>query len=162
MENGQNLNFAVPVVYLRALIENRNTIQKAAVVDTASSLAEAKRLQSLRDNLQYSDDPNSDYQKYGLQIQKGMVAVVRESNAEGALTEVACLGTKAYEFSDTGIAAARKLNKLQPSPAHKALLSYVLLDRGRDEDVTSFSPTRTVPVKLRQKLPPRNITRMQH
>lgn len=145
LENGQNLNFAIPVAYLKALIENSNP--KNAPIDASSSIAEAKRLQSLRSGLEYSNDPESDYQKFGHRIEQIMADVLRSSNSEDTLTEVACLGTKSMEFSDTGISAAKKLNQLKPSAGHRALLSYLLYDRAQDEDMVSVFSDKDSPAQ---------------
>jgi tetratricopeptide (TPR) repeat protein len=146
LENGQNLNFAVPVAYLKALIENSS--KKSSATDTKSLIEEAKKLQSQRSGLEYSNDPASDYQKFGQRIKQIMAEVTMGSNNEDALTDVACLGTKSLDFSDGGIAAAKKLNELKDSAGRKALLSYLLLDRAQIENYVSIlsekdSPTQT-------------------
>lgn len=150
LENGQNLNFAIPVSYLRALIEDRNS--KPAPVDVASSIAEAKRLLGLRSGLEYSNDPGSDYQHYGHQIEQIMTDVLSSSSNEITLTDLACLGTKSIEFSDTGIAAAKKLNQLIPSAGHRALLSYLLYDRAEDEGVVSDFSDKDSPTQAAAKI----------
>jgi tetratricopeptide (TPR) repeat protein len=145
LENGQNLNFAVPVSYLKTLIENSG--QRASAMDTKSSIVEAKRLQSQRSGLEYSNDPASDYQQFGQRIEQIMADVTRVSNNEDALSDVACLGTKSFEFSDGGIAAAKKLNQLKPSAGHRALLSYLLLDRAQTENFVSLLSEKDSPQK---------------
>jgi S1-C subfamily serine protease len=145
LENGQNLNFAVPVAYLKALIENSG--QRGSATDTKSSIAEAKRLQSQRSGLEYSSDPASDYQQFGQRIEQIMADVTRGSNNEDALTDVACLGTKSLDFSDGGITAAKKLNQLKPSAGHRALLAYLLLDRAQIENLVSLFSEKDSPAQ---------------
>lgn len=149
LENGQNLNFAIPVSYLKALIANNSP--KPIITDAKTSIAEAKRLQDKRGELEYSDDPNSDYQKFKVRIQQIMSEVIGTSKSEDALTEVACLGTKDMEFSDGGISAAKKLLQLKPSVGHKAFLSYLLLDGGQNEDIISMFSEKDSPAQAAAK-----------
>jgi hypothetical protein len=149
LENGQNLNFAVPVAYLKALIENSS--HRTSGIDSKASIAEATNLQDQRSRLEYSSDPASDYQQLGHRIELIMADLLRDSNSEEALTGVACLGTKSVEFSDGGIAAAKKLNKIMPSAGHRALLSYLLFDRAQDEDAVSLFSEKDSPAQANAK-----------
>jgi serine protease Do len=135
LEDGQNLNFAVPVAYVRAILEQKADAATALNVD--GSLGDAKDLFSKRAQAEYSDDPSSEYQQQTRKLRELMETIVASTSREDALTEMACLGTKATELSDTGIKAARKLVSEKPSSEHRALLSYVLYDRASDENFKS-------------------------
>jgi hypothetical protein len=135
LEDGQNLNFAVPVAYVRAILEQKADAATASNVD--ASLSDAKDIFSKRVKAEYSDDPSSEYQQQTRKLRKLMETIVASTSREDALTEMACLGTKAIDLSDSGIKAARKLVSEKPSPEHRALLSYVLYDRASDESFKS-------------------------
>lgn len=131
LENGQNLNFAVPVRFVRALLAQRTSA--APDFDLDLSMNELRDLSNKREQATYSDDASSDYQQTTQKLLPLMSAIIESTDREDALTEVACLGTKAFDFSDFGIKAARKLVQDRPSAASRILLSYVLYDRAEDE-----------------------------
>jgi hypothetical protein len=133
LEDGQNLNFAVPVAYVRAILEQKADAARPFNVD--GGLSDAKDTFGKRVQAQYSDDPSSEYQQQTRKLLELMKTIVASTSREDALTAMACLGTKATEFSDTGIKAARKLESERPSAEHRALLSYVLYDRATDESM---------------------------
>lgn len=135
LEDGQNLNFAVPVSYVRAILEERADAVTVSNVD--GSLTDAKDTFSKRAQTEYSDDPSSEYQQQTQKLHELMETIVASTTREDALVEMACLGTKAIDLSDSGIKAARKLVNEKPSPEHRALLSYVLYDRASDESFKS-------------------------
>jgi tetratricopeptide (TPR) repeat protein len=135
LEEGQNLNFAIPVAYVKSLLDQKSISTSAFNVE--DSLDEARQLFDKRAKADYSDDSSSEYQQETHQLLDLMETIVSSTGREDALTEVACLGTKATELSDIGIKAARKLLQETPSPVHRALLSYVLYDRAEDESLNS-------------------------
>lgn len=137
LEDGQNLNFAVPVAYVRAILEQKADAATATASNVDGSLSDAKDIFSKRAKAEYSDDPSSEYQQQTRKLRELMETIVASTSREDALTEMACLGTKATNLSDTGIKAARKLVSEKPSPEHRALLSYVLYDRATDESMRS-------------------------
>jgi len=135
LEDGQNLNFAVPVAYIRAILEQRADAAITSNID--GSLNDAKDIFSKRTKAEYSDDPSSEYQQQTRKLLDLMQTIVASTSREDVLTEMACLGTKAIELSDSGIKAARKLANEKPSSENRALLSYVLYDRAGDENLKS-------------------------
>jgi lipopolysaccharide biosynthesis regulator YciM len=135
LEDGQNLNFAVPVTYVRAILEQKTDAATASNVD--GSLSDLKDITSKRAQAEYSDDFSSEYQQQTRRLHGLMETIVASTSREDALTEVACLGTDATDLSDTGIKAARKLLSERPTSEHRALLSYVLYDRASDESIKS-------------------------
>jgi tetratricopeptide (TPR) repeat protein len=139
LEDGQNLNFAVPVAYVRSILEQKTNADTSLNVD--GSLSDAKDIFSKRAQAGYSDEPSSGYQQMTQKLLELMETIVASTSREDALTEMACLGTKGTELSDAGIKAARKLVSEKPSSEHRALLSYVLYDRASDESLKSqFAP----------------------
>jgi hypothetical protein len=146
LDEGQNLNFAVPVAYVRAILEQKADTTIASNVD--SSLSDAKEIFSKRAQAEYSDDSSSEYQQQTRKLLGLMETIVASTSREDALTEIACLGTKATDLSDTGIKAARKLVIEKPSSEHRALLSYVLYDRASDENMKSIFAQKDSEIQL--------------
>ena len=148
---GQNLNFAVPASYAQSLLDQKPDTA-IAVKDVSQSLSEARALVQKRKNEEYSADTSSPYQQDTSQL----LSVVRELSAKpnrvDVLKELACFGTVAYVLSDYGIKAARDLVKANPSPENRALLSYMLLDRAQDEDLTADFSSDGSPEKASAKL----------
>lgn len=136
LEDGQNLNFAVPIAYVKTFLEQKTNATTALNID--ESVIDAKEKLSKRAQAEYSTDPSSEYQQQTRKLLELMETIVSSTNREDALTEMACLGTKATELSDVGIKAARKLVSETPTSEHRALLSYVLYDRASDEDLKSI------------------------
>jgi tetratricopeptide (TPR) repeat protein len=128
LEDGQNLNFAVPVSYVRAILDAK---VDAAPVDLRSGIAEMQSIVTTRGN--YSDDDNSEYQRQTKRLIDLIDILVPEATSEKDLRDLACLGTIDAKLSDGGIKAARKLSQNSPSLANRALLAYVLYDRAEDE-----------------------------
>lgn len=136
LEDGQNLNFAVPVAYVKSFLEQKTNATLALNID--ESLSEAKDILSKKEQAEYSAEPSSEYQQQTRKLLELMETIVTSTSREDALTEMACLGTKAIELSDDGIKAARKLVSEKPTSEHRALLSYVLYDRANTEDFKSI------------------------
>jgi tetratricopeptide (TPR) repeat protein len=135
LDEGQNLNFAVPVSYVAALLKQSENVAENLAPDSAAMIAEATGLLKARQQGSYSDDPTSPYQQQTQKIIALMGDAVAASAKDNELTSLACLGTKAADLSDRGISAARKLSQIRPSPESRALLAYVLYDRAEDEDL---------------------------
>src|ERR1017187_5160649 len=147
LDDGQNLNFAVPVVWVRAILENKSNDAPLSGVD--ESLSNIKdRLKELLAG-EYSDDPSSKYQETIAKLLSSMQAIVDSTGRDDALTEVACSGTKVVALSDVGIAAARKLMRESPTTKHRALLSYVLYDRAEDEHSASIFSEKDSAIQLK-------------
>ena len=136
LEDGQNLNFAVPVGLVREILAARNGSTQP--IDVEASLNQAKALLDKRSNADYSTDASSEYQQDTQRLHALLGQVLDSTDEEGALAEVSCLGTKAIELSDDGIKATRILVRQNPSAEHRALLAYVLLDRADDESTEAL------------------------
>ncbi len=134
LDEGQNLNFAVPVAYVKALLAAK--IEPQALINVDDSLSRVRGLISQRNNTKYSDEPDSDYRKLSTQISETLQNLAK-SDSPHALAEVACFGTHDMGLSDLGIEAARKLFKQKPTSENQALLAYVLFDRAQDEGINA-------------------------
>jgi len=134
LENGQNLNFAVPSKYVRALLEQKTTDVAKSATDCDQQTKQLTDLYNQWSQEDYSDDSASTYQQQEQQLLRTEREIVQECTQPAILEQAACLGTKSYDLSDLGIAAARRLVALTPSPDNRALLAYLLFDRAQDED----------------------------
>lgn len=135
LSDGQNLNFAVPAEYVRALLAMKGAQAKAPSTD--QTMADLANAWAVRDKLDYSAQPDSEYAKLTRNISDDLQTIVRQSDSPAALREVACYGTRDWTLSDLGIEAARKLVKRDPSPESQALLAYVLFDRSQTARITA-------------------------
>jgi tetratricopeptide (TPR) repeat protein len=137
LEDGQNLNFAVPVSYVRSILEKKSDVT-AAPADVRSGIAEAQSMLSRRG--EYSNDKTSEYQRQTKKLINLVDDLVPEATSENDLRDLACIGTIDATLSDDGIKAARKLAQNSPSLANRAVLAYVLYDRAGDENgITLFA-----------------------
>lgn len=64
-----------------------------------------------------------------------MTPLVDAATKQEDLSQIACIGVQAFDLSDIGIKAARKLNGISGSPENQVLLAYTLYDREADESV---------------------------
>ncbi|MFP5233952.1 MAG: trypsin-like peptidase domain-containing protein [Acidobacteriota bacterium] len=134
MEDGQNLNFAVPSKYVRALMERKTAEVPESPGDCEQQMKQLIVLYAQWSQEDYSDDSGSPYQQHEQQILQSEGDIAQGCTQPAILRQVACFGTKFYDASDHGIAAARRLVAIDPSPDSRALLAYVLFDRAQDED----------------------------
>ena len=134
-ENGQNLNFAVPVSYVRSILEAKR--DTAAPLDLKEGIAEAQSI--VQNSGTYSDDASSEYQQKRKRLIELVGSMIPEATSESDLRELACIGTTDTQLSDDGINAAQKLLKSNPSLTNRALLSYVLYDRAENESWAEYS-----------------------
>jgi len=136
LEDGQNLNFAVPVQFVKGILAQRD--KPTGQIEAKSGLEQARVLLEKRNKAGYSTDSSSEYQQDTQQLLAVTGQVLDSTSEEGPLAQVACLGTKAMELSDDGIRATRILVRQNPSVERRALLAYVLLDRAEDEESTAL------------------------
>ena len=132
LQDGQNLNFAVPVKFVRSILESKDA-PSSTPINSALAVSDAVALLEKRQGEEYSADQSSQYQKDTAKLVETVRELAKSSNDVKTLSEVACIGTRAADLSDDGIAAARKLVKAKPSPENRSLLSYVLWDRATNE-----------------------------
>lgn len=134
LENGQNLNFAVPAKYIRALMERKAAEVPKSSGECAQQMKQLTELYAQWSQEDYSDDSASPYQQHEQQMLQSEKDIVQGCTQPPILQQAACFGTKLYGASDTGITAARRLVAINPSPDSRALLAYVLFDRAEDEN----------------------------
>lgn len=137
LEDGENLNFAVPVEYVRLLLEGKNTSPQSTR-SLSENLEMAKDLISKRDQETYSSDQNSEYQRQSSQLLSLIKNITAESNDRKDLSEIACMGVNQFDLSDEGIIAAKKLVQNNPSPENNALFAYELFQRAETEGVSAI------------------------
>jgi len=136
LEDGQNLNFAVPAVFVQSLLEAKADT-RGPLPNLSQSIGEVNDLIRKRGQEDYSGDYSSQYQKDTRQL-KNLVEGISASLPRGdVLAELACWGTTNVDLSDIGIKAARSIVKSDPSSDNRALLAYVLYDRAQDEGFAS-------------------------
>lgn len=131
LEDGQNLNFAVPVKYIKDLIA-----AGADAHEPVHTAAEAVAIEQRIQSEQYSDDDNSPYQRDAKELRAIMQSAIKSAHSREDLTALSCLGTVGANVSDDGINAARRLESEYPSTESKALLSYVLYKRAGTEEMS--------------------------
>jgi tetratricopeptide (TPR) repeat protein len=134
LEKGQNLNFAVPSKYVRALMERKTAEVLHSSGDCQQQMKQLTDLYAQWSQEDYSDDASSPYAQHEQQLLQSEKEIVQGCAQPAILQQIACFGTKFYDASDQGITAARQLLALNPSPDSRALLAYVLFDRAQDED----------------------------
>lgn len=135
LDQGQNLNFAIPIAYAQALLDAKNEPLNAFNLN--KSLEHVTDVMDKRGKTKYSNEPDSDYRKLSDELLQTLQEVVKYSNDNSALAKVACIGTNDFALSDLGVEAARKLVKQVPTSDNQALLAYVLLDRSQDAGFTA-------------------------
>lgn len=136
LEDGQNLNFAVPVQFVKQLLEIKPG--PSTSFELQKSLNEAERLDADRIKSGYSDEAGSPYQIDLYALKDILNSILRNTSDAHALTQVVCYGTEAFELSDVGIQAARKLANSKVTAEGGALLAYALYDRSEDEGGKAF------------------------
>ncbi len=142
-EEGQNLNFAVPVIYAKQLLDD-SSASPAHSVTASYSAADVAALVAKMKSENYASEADSSYQK-DLQLLKQMApAALENAKSPGDLAALACAGTDEADISDDGIRAARKLWSGHPTAQNRALLSYVLYRRASLESaVAVFSADKS-------------------
>ena len=136
LEDGQNLNFAVPVAYVRALLAHKDELQRS-LLNPQEASTKLKNLKSQRDAVEYSSDLTSTYQTLTHQIHDLMSDILQKANDENLLRQAVCIGVDTYDLSDDSIAAARKLRTVKPSPVSEAMLAWLLYSRSTWENLSA-------------------------
>jgi serine protease Do len=136
LEDGQNLNFAVPVDYVRTLLAHKDEPQRS-LLNPQETMTKLTSLKTQRQKADYSDEPNSTYQTLTHQIHDLISDTLQKSNDENLLKQAACIGIDTYDLSDDSIAAARKLSTVKPSPESEAVLAWLLYSRSTWENLAA-------------------------
>jgi len=123
MEDGQNLNFAVPVRYVQLLLD-----APMSPIVTLHTVSEVAALATKKKSEEYSDDENSAYQQDLKHLSDIMPSALKSATTNPDLSALACIGAdENFDLSDTSIEAARKLQREYPSLESRTLLSYCSL-----------------------------------
>jgi len=132
LEEGQNLNFAVPVAYVQTLLARKDSPQPKAQ-SAAEFLREASELLTQQKNETYSSEPKSPYRQETRKI-VGLLEEAVDAGAGRDLHEAACIGGNHALLIDVGIAAARKLVMSAPVAENYSLLAFILLEKAEIAD----------------------------
>ncbi len=135
LEEGQNLNFAVPVEYVRDLL----TIppEGKTALKVTEGISQINELIKQRSDTKWSSDEDSDYQKISKQIEQAADTLVHSSNDPAVLQQMVCVGIGDWTLIGFGVDAGRKLVQTRPSSESQALLSYALFTKADSEDLNS-------------------------
>ncbi len=135
LDEGQNLNFAVPVEYVRNLLttppEGKMGFNPTESIDHISGLIKQ------RDATKWSDDDDSDYKKLSKNIEESIDSLLHATNDPAALQQIICFGISDWGLTNFGIGAGRKLVQTRPSSESQALLAYALLTQATSEELSS-------------------------
>jgi tetratricopeptide (TPR) repeat protein len=122
LETGQNLNFAVPVLSVRKLLENK---APGGGSGTLVDLQQAELLRIERDNETYSEDSNSPYQKKDAEVRALLRRAFEDAGRDpGMLARV----SKEAQFVDADLAvlAAERSVEVNPAADSQLLLAQML------------------------------------
>jgi len=135
IEEGQNLNFAVPVAAVVKLLTS-----SPGQADVSSLMETAQSLILKRSGVEWSADANSPYQKLESQIAATFVTAIERAGKDDVelLVRISDQSFSALAGNDVAIEAAEKALRLKPSPEAnlslaKALNSQALFTGNEDE-----------------------------
>ena len=122
LADGQNLNFAIPVMYLRKIMSSENSNPST---NALSTLEEVGRVQQLQGQDTYSADGNSPWQVHQRQINELLKNAIDEAGSDPKiLTKVAQVSFgENYELT---IEAAQRGINIKNSPELELILAKVL------------------------------------
>ena len=134
LEDGQNLNFAVPVKYVQQLITRK--AQATGQFDLKEALISMDGMQELLEKTNYSAETNSPYQSMLQEFQAKLKEIVENAEDQNALKRISCISEPGLD-EDVAVTAARKLVKMHPTPDNEAFLAYVLYERSAVDEITA-------------------------
>jgi hypothetical protein len=135
LTDGQNLNFAVPVSYVRELLNRKaGSVGATAVV----GIPQMSELISKIGDEEYSSDDGSPYQQDLLSLKSLARDFLNRTNAPNDLEALACLADRQWSILDQSIEAAKKLYSSNRSADNGALLAYLLLQKANSDDVVAI------------------------
>lgn len=131
LEEGQNLNFAVPTRALRHLLAGKPGTSESV----AATLASVQQLVQAGKGMTYSADANSPYAQNQEQVDTLLSrALVEAGSRPDNLLKV--FSAAHGQDEDVAIAAARKAIKVRPSAEAELALAYALESKGLPNDGT--------------------------
>lgn len=121
LQEGQNLNFAVPATLIQKLLLG----EVASSGGVTAFLERVERLKGARDQHEYSQEPDSDWQKIGAQINSTLRNALQQAGSDpDLLLNIAKEGV-AEDF-DIAITAAEGAVRLRPSADANLILARAL------------------------------------
>lgn len=124
LEDGQNLNFAVPVEYVRLLLTAKPQPGRDSVPTT---LTEISTLADKLSNDAYSQDETSDYQQDLNQLTSSGKQFLAMSAKPEDLEKFACVTNSNWNLLDEGVESAQKLYQIRSTQETAAFLAYFVL-----------------------------------
>jgi|GEM_PF-507889 len=131
LEDGENLNFAIPVNYVQSILSEKDSSK--AVMNVPENLERLQKLASKHNQDQYSGDANSEYQHDSLELASLVNHLRVKSDNPTELKEITCVAISQYDLRDEGIQSAQKLVEKLPSPDNHSLLAYAFYERASSE-----------------------------
>jgi tetratricopeptide (TPR) repeat protein len=145
-QDGQNLNFAVPIKYLRKLLDAKSELTSIRV-DCTQTMSVLSTLFDARSKEDYSDDPSSDYQKHSEEMHSSANIISNDCHQPEVLRNLACLSINTFDLGEPAVRAARELVTLVPTSESRSLLAYVLYDYAEDENLRAATAKDGSPEK---------------
>jgi tetratricopeptide (TPR) repeat protein len=125
LQEGQNLNFAVPATLIQKLLRG----EVATNSDVPTLLEKAEALKSARNQHEYSQEPDSDWQKIDRQIDSTLQSAIEQAGNDGnLLLSIAKEATD--QNTDLAISAAERALRSSPSVDGNLILAKVLNVKG--------------------------------
>lgn len=124
LENGQNLNFAVPIRFARQLLDAPASADVGT--KTSHTAAEVATLLARKNAAPFSTEESSTWQVVDKQLDSILPSAFESATSVSDLTTITCAGTvQEGESLETALAAAMKIKKQEPSPQNSALVAWV-------------------------------------
>ncbi len=136
LPDGENLNFAVPVEFVREL-EIAGTRSKGVEEPGTLKIPDIEALLTAKDNETYSADQGSPYQLASAKFDEAIHSAVTATRKVDDLRQLACLGVRSWDAVDDGIAAARTAYKSSQNVADSGLLAYSLYQGASFQDIVA-------------------------
>jgi len=118
LQEGQNLNFAVPATQLQKFLQGEVAISG----DVTALLEKAAGLKSARDQYEYSQAPDSDWQKTDRQIDSTLQAALEQVGRDGDLMLKIAKEAEGQN-NDIAIEASERAVRLNPSADANLILA---------------------------------------
>ena len=130
--DGQNLNFAVPVTFVREILTRK---PETSLSEPSLGLPELQALAVKIQNEGYASEEASGYQQDIRFFTSSVRVALARSEDPNSLQALACLGSNQFSVLEEGVESARKLYRLQHTRENAALLAYLLLQQAEFDDL---------------------------